>query len=363
MAKKVINTPNLLASQYGLETPLINVEGTSLQVKHKNVTSKEIKREKLEKNNINKEVQLGGLAPTPITSTPSSTGYNGTYDTEYTYKTRPNQYEFGRVNYNNSSKDNKQRSLSSVQAIVLHHTANPSYKDKCKKAFDTSFKGSYKSSHAVMDGAGHIEYFIPIRYVANTQGIIYTDKSPLPNRKGISIEIQNVGWVKKQDKINGTQYYGRGTGEKKNIISEDQMSRPYDFNGNMIKGGKYKGVKYFEEYTPAQIISLTQWIKEMLKVTGITWKFTEETYNAMFPNKNMGKLPLKRIFQKSLAFVAFKKSSKGKVLGRGQYGGWAVSKDFYKGVKGVYTHCSITQDKIDIGPTYNIIKMFRDNFM
>ena len=98
-----------------------------------------------------------------------------------------------------------------------------------------------------MDGAGHIEYFIPIRYVANTQGIIYTDKSPLPNRKGISIEIQNVGWVKKQDKINGTQYYGRGTGEKKNIISEDQMSRPYDFNGNMIKGGKYKGVKYFEE--------------------------------------------------------------------------------------------------------------------
>ena len=373
MARKVIHTPDLLAAKFGLTPPINDVNEPALQVKYKSVTSEGVKREKLEKKRVNEEVQLGGLAtpkpppPTPSPDpTPSPTGYNDTYDTKYTYKTRPSQFEFNTVNYNDHSKNDKQqRSLSSIQAIVLHHTAHFSYKDKGYESIRTGrgFLNNYKSSHAVMDGAGHIEYMIPIRYVANTQGIIYTDKRPKPNIKGISIEIQNVGWVKKQDKIKGIQYYGRGNGTYKNAITEDQISRPYDFNGNMIKGGKYKGVKYFEEYTPAQMDALAGWIKEMMKATGITWKFTQDTYNAMFPNKQMDKLPLKRIFEKHLAFVAFKKGSTSKVLGRGKYGGWAVSKDFYKGVRGVYTHCSVVQDKIDLGPTYNIIKMLRDNFM
>ena len=364
MLKKIINTPNLLATEYGLSSPLNSVNEPTSKVKYKQVTSEGIKIEKLSEeqykkqntspNNTNTGVLLGGLATPKDVQTITDDEYDG----DFTYETRPTQYQFSKKNYNSKSRVDKERSLSSIKYIVLHHTALPSYKDKCKQIFNTVFKGSYKSSHAVMDGNGHIEYMIPIKYIANTQGIIYSDKNPRTNPLGVSIEIQNLGWLKQQRKKNGIQYYGRGSYS----LPEDQVSKVYDYNLNVIKGGKYKGMKYFEEYTNAQTEALAKWIKEMMNATGITWKFTEETYKQMFPNKQKTKLPLKAKIEDGVAFVAYKKSSKGIILGRGKYGGWGVSKDIYNGIKGVYTHCSITQDKIDIGPTYNIIKMLKTHF-
>ncbi len=360
MSNKIINTPNLLASKFGVVPSLDPTPPSTSKVKYESVTDEGIKTQKLAETTpqpAKNQPLPSSPTPTPLTPTPES-DYSG----DYVYETRPNKYKFTNGNYNRKSRKDKKRSLSSVQAIVLHHTAMPSFKDKCKTIFDTSFKGSYKSSHAVMDGNGHIEYMIPIEYVANTQGIIYTDKYPNANPKGISIEIQNLGWVTKQDKKQGIQYYGRGTGIRKNALSEDEVSRVYDYDLNVIKGKKYKGQRYFEEYSLAQTEALAQWIKEMLKSTGINWKFTKETYKQMFPNKQKPELPLKHLVEKNILFVAFKKSSKGPILGRGKYGGWGISEDFYKGVRGVYTHCSITQDKIDIGPTYNIIKMLKTHF-
>jgi N-acetyl-anhydromuramyl-L-alanine amidase AmpD len=371
MARKVINTPNLLASQYGLETPLTSVEGTSLKVKYKSVTEKVVKREKLVEKQVNEEVQLGGLAtpnpPTPSPDpTPSPTGYNGTYDTNYILETRPSKFPIKTKHYNSQSRkggipNGKQRDLNSVKFIVLHHTATESLKDKGKSTFN-SWKNRGASSHAVMDGNGHIEYMIPIRYVANTQGVIYNDpknKYSTSNKCGISIEIQNVGYLNKSEKRDNFVFWGRSNIKKSKWIKEEFTSVHYDYNLKPIR--KYKGQPRSEEYTDSQVNALAGWIKEMLKATGITWKFTEETYKEMFPNSTINKNKIPKLGSVTVKNVVYVKYKQDRSLPFSTTF-WGISKNFYNKVKGVYTHNSIVPEKIDLCPTYNIINMLKNNF-
>ena len=112
--------------------------------------------------------------------------------------------------------------------------------------------------------------------------------------------------------------------------------------------------------------ALAGWIKEMLKVTGITWKFTEETYKAMFPNIRTGKVDREKILKMGSGRIKKKntvhtqyKQDRDLPFSTPYYG---VSEDFYNSVKGVYTHNSIVPEKTDVCPTYNMIKMLKDNF-
>ena len=79
MPRKVINTPKLLASQYGVSLPVKELRDETT-VKYKSVTSEGVKREKLEKKRVNEEVQLGGLAtPKPPPPTFNIFSFNVLY--------------------------------------------------------------------------------------------------------------------------------------------------------------------------------------------------------------------------------------------------------------------------------------------
>ena len=383
MARKVIHTPDLLAAKFGLTPPINDATEPALQVKYKTVTSEGVKREKLVEKQVNKEVQLGGLAtpkpppPTPSPDpTPSPTGYNGTYDTDFTFETRPSKFEIKERWYNRSSRKGKvpkgkQRDISSIRYIFLHHTGTKGLNDKGKAVFN-SWRIKSSSAHAVMDGAGHIEYTIPIRYVANTQGVIYNDPKKKYSRSnicGLSIEIANLGFFTTSEVRNGITYWGRDGGKdkipKKDWVPESETSLHYDYNLNPIK--KYKGKERSATYSQAQMDALAGWIKEMLKVTGITWKFTEETYKAMFPNRQvttqtrnkLKKAGSGKIKVKDTIFAAYTQISRSSPF---SLPWWGVSEDFYNSKKGVYTHNSAVPEKTDICPTYNMIKMLKDNF-
>ena len=113
--------------------------------------------------------------------------------------------------------------------------------------------------------------------------------------------------------------------------------------------------------------ALAEWIKEMLKVTGINWKFTEETYKAMFPDmqassktrSKLKKMGSGKIKIKDIIFAKYTQISRTSPF---KLPWWGISEDFYNSKKGVYTHSSIVPEKTDICPTYNMIKMLKDNF-
>lgn len=379
MARKVIHTPDLLAAKFGLTAPLNDVTEPALKVKYKTVTSEGVKREKLVEKQVNKEVQLGGLAtpkPTPPTPspdpTPSPTGYNGTYDTDFILETRPSKFKIKQKWYNSQSRKGKvptgkQRDLSSVRYIVLHHTGTKGLNDKGKNVF-SGWANRSASAHAVMDGAGHIEYTIPIRYIANTQGVIYNDPKKTYSRSnscGIGIEIANLGFFTRNEERKGVIYWGRPGLSKKLWLPESETSLHYDYNLNPMS--TFKAKQRSAKYSQAQMNALAEWIKEMLKVTGITWKFTEETYKAMFPDmqasgktrSKLEKMGSGKIKIKDIIFAAYTQISRSSPF---NLPWWGISEDFYNSKKGVYTHSSIVPEKTDVCPTYNMVKMLKDNF-
>ena len=219
MSRKVINTPSLLASQYG-SSPTGDAKETQ-NVKYKSVTEEENKREELIEKQTTQQNQSSttgtqSRGPSVNSTTNQPQPLNGTYDTDFTLLTRPNEFSFKSKNYNSVSRkggvpNGKQRTLDSIKFIVLHHTATESLKDKGFKTIN-GWKNRSASSHAVMDGAGHIEYMIPIRYVANTQGVKYNDpknRYSKSNICGISIEIQNIGYLNSSETRGGITYWGR----------------------------------------------------------------------------------------------------------------------------------------------------------
>ena len=211
-------------------------------------------------------------------------------------RTRPNKFPFTWKNYGSKSRGRagnlnnpKARDLGAIKAIYLHHTATPQVADKGESII-RGWNGAWASSNVVIDANGHREYMIESKYIANTQGNHIEPARTNYNDISVAVEMQCDGWYSAPRTDipghEGKKMYGRSNFRNSRYVDESKISAPYDFNLKNI--GKFKGQRYLQEYTSAQLTSLAEWIKEKIIEIGgemLNWKFNEHTYKQMFPNK------------------------------------------------------------------------------
>ena len=204
--------------------------------------------------------------------------------------------------------------------IVIHHTAGGQSAQGDiggwrKKSFPIA-------THYIIDRDAKPEHVFDDKFWSNHIG---GNKSS-DNKTSLSIEITSWGWLNKN--ANGT--YRSYTGVSKSSEEWGGVSEVYheDDEGNIVpnKNG-YKGKKYFQSYTKAQLNSLykiiSTWTKDK-KIpygSGADGKFN---YNNLFPkfvNSSITEYP------------------------------------------GVYTHNSYRSDKIDVMPQKELLEMLKNEFL
>ena len=266
--------------------------------------------------------------------------------------------------------------MKNIKFIVLHHTAtNVSVK---KTQLDSFFPSDYgKSSQAIIGKDGHTEYVVPLPFKANAQGknqwVGGKTKITRPSFNDIStsVELINYGYLNKTFKKDGKIYWYR---KSKSISFEQEIetSAPYDFQGNKLK--TYKSFTRCAEYTDAQLNAMVIWIKKQQQYISnnypnnkeiLTWKYTEETHNQMFPNYKSKKRPSNWKKQGG-EYIEKEYLITGLSGGDGKYNSnksaWAVSKDIYDSKIGIYTHNSISTGKSDVFPTKKMVECLKSNF-
>lgn len=268
--------------------------------------------------------------------------------------------------------------MRNIKFIVLHHTAtNVSVERTQVKSFFPSDYG--KSSQAIIGKDGHTEYVVPLPFKANAQGknqwVNGKTKTVRPNFNSIStsVEVINYGFLNKKFKKGGKTYWYRKSKET-SFEQETETSAPYDFQGNKIKS--YKGHKRCEEYTDASLKAMVTWIKkQQLYIANnypknkeiLTWKYTEETHNQMFPNYCSKKRPSNwksqggEYIEKEYLITGLSSGETGAKYNSNKRA-WAVSKDIYGGKIGIYTHNSISTGKSDVFPTKKMVECLKINF-
>lgn len=422
---KQINTPlllegnfpsgsiNSLPSQTISSSPVGSMESTEIdiQIINKSIPKKTPKK----KTKIKKNQPETNPPPTSTPSQPTNTGpapetdyEGGANNATPLYKTRPSQFEINKYMYKRPNRMQEKDPAKKI-GIFLHHTANHGRTDKGKKTCKSwnnngnAKDGSWSSSsHSVIDENGHIEYVIPTNFTAYTQGVItehtfrYSNatgkkqnksgqklKIPAANTYGIGCEIENFGFL--TDKVNGKwqRNYKVKIGGKR-VVAKDKNGDPkpeqglrlsetdsrickyVDFDLQPMRS--FKGQKWGVELPEVQVKGVIKWVKETLKEMKIeNWKFTQHTYNQMFPNVGWGdikskykylnggkELPRKNVYieHEGVAFLSTPQKS--------SY--YAISLDWIKGIRGVYTHSSVQSTKTDITPTPNLIRALKENF-
>jgi hypothetical protein len=409
---KIINTPEILEG-FGKTKPQSNINSSPV------VTLPEEEIDEIQTPAVGNPLfplppQAVGTALSPLPpsavgtalspSLPTNLGNNtldgyasSTGTTSKPKKTRPNSYPMSKYISGDLTP------LKKKTAIFLHHTGivpknntNVSKNDKCKWICADHWynkskprkKGYTAASNVVLDEVGHIEYLVPYERMAFCQGVNRTikfqysnasgykkDKSNQrrtvgnPNYFGISVEVINQGWVRSQSK---------------DWILPDRVVEYVNYEGNPKS---YKGHKTGEEFPIPQCVAICDWIESLLPTIAPNWKFNEETFKQMWPNitwwsvyeklkkkgdpyaKNLPKLTRKNY----KPYARGKYDKGGKYLSGGSYviyddllfrgkDLWAVSKDVFDGVPGVYTHNSVVSNKSDILPTPNLVKELKKRF-
>ena len=182
-------------------------------------------------------------------------------------------------------------------AIVIHYSAGQqtaSAKETINVLNNRS-KGGY-SYHYIIQADGFVEQVVPDKYKA------YHAKGANSNTIGISLE--NLGWAKDAN----TSSYG------KIPSNQTRAAQLVDFNGNPKP---YRNLSWAQEITDAQYRALISLIKKVKQNNpGITWPgLTPETFQTIFP----------------------------------QGTSYSVSRP------GIYSHCSVTTEKLDVLPTPKIV--------
>ena len=384
---KLINTPKVLSEERAGSNPYspMYVAIPSVQGKRlspiESISKKEREEEMIysqkelpEEGNFDKKVLSSvksspeetpneAIAPAAITST--------SYSSESKrFKTEPSSFNVTETMYRSKMKK--------IYRIVLHHTAGHMLNDKGKQDIKT-WNGNGLGSHTVIETDGHIEYVIPVPYGANTQGhnLWVKGKKKAPkcvnfNNNSVATELINYGYLNKSFKdTDGKTYWYRGS-KKTKFEAESETSAPHDFQGNPIKS--YKGHKRCVEYTTPQLNAMCNWIKKMQTFIAnnypssnsiLDWKFTQATYNQMFPNITGKNLPKDwksnggEIIQGEYLIAGI--ANKSQTKNSNPYG-WAVSKDCFENVIGIYTHNSISNGKSDVFPTKKMIETLKKHF-
>ncbi len=208
--------------------------------------------------------------------------------------------------------------------LYLHHTV--SGQDIQSVVDDWSRRTDKVSTHYVTNNNGDIEQLFEDEFWAYHLGV----KRPtfaavrLPyqnlNRTSIGIELCSWGGLTAKfddDGSNDAPYadliYRNSVGEK---IDSNNVTQAVNANGETIT---YKGYKYFEKYSDAQINVVKGKLQELMSKYSIPFKYD---YNELF-------------------------------------GTGTVSIAALSGKKGVYTHNSVRTDKSDVFPQKELIEMLK----
>ena len=215
--------------------------------------------------------------------------------------------------------------------LYLHHTAgNQAGDDKDKSTVTSTIRDTWApqghvATHYIIQGSGFTEHLFDEKYWSNHLAA-RSSEDPNKNSKihldpiSLSVEIAGYGFLERNEK-------GQFINWKGGVIPINQVGVSVDKN---LKISPYRGYQYWHNYTQDQIDALEKliirWKKEH---PGISWKFD---FDEMFPP-----------------------SKDETVTGVGR----TLSRKALDGIPGVYSHCSVRIDKVDIFPQAALIKMLK----
>jgi len=185
--------------------------------------------------------------------------------------------------------------------IILHYSAGSQKSDKGKSTISFLNKRGF-SYHYIIDATGHIEQLLPDKTLAYHAGGA--------NQFTIGVSLLNYGYGKDE---NTSSYGPIPPNQTKNV-------RLVDWNG---KPTTYRKINWAQEITDAQLIALktlfTQLKRNKPSIPSYKWE-GEKTWKQLFPDG-----------------ISYTKANQG-----------------------LFTHCSVTTQKLDCLPTPKIIKFFKE---
>ena len=203
------------------------------------------------------------------------------------------------------------RSYQKTQ-IYLHYTAGHQKSNKGKSSANSLY-GSGLSCHAIVDIDGHIERMIPDEYTSYCQGKSDRKAGDIyPNRVGLSVEIQALGYERGTGKNPDFNAYGKG----------QPLVGCVDWQGNPIP--EYRGHKRYQEFSDAQMGAVKELCLDWLKNHNIAFEWSKEHYDDMFPPKNK------------------------------------TSRNVFGNKPGIWSHNSVKRGKSDVQPSPKMIKMLKE---
>ena len=194
-----------------------------------------------------------------------------------------------------------QKKLVNKTGIILHYSAGSQKSDKGKSTIDFLNKRGL-SYHYIIDATGHIEQLLPDKTIA------YHAKGA--NQFTIGISLLNYGYGKD---INTSSYGAIPSNQTKNAQLVDWNEKPTT----------YRKITWSQEITDAQLNALkTLFVKLKQNNPGIpSYKWEgEKTWKQLFPNG-----------------ISYTRANQG-----------------------LFTHCSVTTQKLDCLPTPKIVKFFKE---
>jgi predicted chitinase len=228
--------------------------------------------------------------------------------------------------------------------IILHYTAGWQLLDKSagtitflmqrgrgqvvdKKTGATTVEGEGLSYHYIIGPDGHIENLVDPQYIAQHSG------DPCDNTS-IGISLMSLGTTYNDYGIEGAKkeidrYRKSSNSHNRTMYGKNEdYVHLVDFNGQQKK---YKGFSFCQEVSVAQIGALNKLLKELKNRFPTLPSYnglTQEHFDIMFPPQ-------------------------------GSKNGTFGCPSWKQGVTGIYSHCSITSGKLDIGPTPRLVEFFK----
>lgn len=208
--------------------------------------------------------------------------------------------------------------ITNKNQIVLHHTAGNQKPEGYIRGWQQ--KDYPLATHYIIPREGQTEQVFADEYWSNHLGT-QTKNTPTLQKRSLSIELSNYGWVKYGKNSRGKFVWQTWSGQ---TLPDDQIAKPYQIweDGRVIPmHGGYKGYGRFQKYTPSQIQSLKTILEGWKSKYNIPIKLTYDNFRDLFPTKG------------------------------------ATSKNALGEITGLYTHNSYRTDKVDIFPQKELLEM------
>lgn len=217
------------------------------------------------------------------------------------------------------SSDQYYREETKKNQIILHHTVSGQY---AKGVIDWWNQDPQRiATHFIIQGNGEIYQLFSSKYWSHHIGIKsdflkkmgFKDSSirnKILNQSSVGIEICNWGGLVKD---NNGFHPAKWSAELKKYVPYAKITIPDENVQEYDKS--FRGFKYFEKYTPQQIISIEKIVIYLCDKFGITKEYKEDM--------------------------------------------WDVSKKALNGETGIFTHVSYRPDKSDLHPQPEIISMLK----